>query len=130
MEFKASMDFDLFKSNVCHELKSTGSDLEFAKIILREHRIEDCWNNKKYDEALYYYSMIRYFCRIHAWKGIVLFPELQTAKLYYTVVPCGAWLTDRLAKDKSYTSCKECVKNAIPEFIDHNIAEGDIRDVV
>lgn len=129
MEYSSSKEFDIFKSDVCHQLKRSGSDLAFMKIILQEHRIEENWNSSKIERALYYYSMIQYFCRKHDVNGSDLFPELKKVKLPVMLVPTGAYLTDRLNKDEQFTCCKKMVENAIPEFAAHNIAEGDLYDV-
>ena len=128
MKYSASQEFDIFKSNVSHQLKQAGSDLEFMKIILQEHRIEHHWNDRQFDRALYYYSMIQYFCRKHHWDDHDLFPELKIAKLPVMLVPTGAYLRDLLNKDNEYSCCKRMEKNAIPEFVAHNIAEGELYD--
>ena len=99
------------------------------KIILQEHRIEHNWNNQQIERALYYYSMIQYFCRKHDWDDQAIFPELKDVKLPVMLVPSSSLMIDHLNKDDNFTCCQKSVENAIPEFVAHNIAVGELYDV-
>ncbi len=121
-----SKEFDWFKSETCHELKRLG-DAKFVYSVLQEKRIPDCWKQRKYLEALYYYSMIKYLLRIHHVQAEMPYPGLAHIKLHSVCVPSGATIWDN--DDPDMKMCHWCIDHAIPEFMEHNIAEGDIRDV-
>ena len=58
------LDFDVFKSNVCHMVKDKG-DLDFIIELLQADDIRTYWNQKQYFEALYLLAMHDYLSRIN-----------------------------------------------------------------
>ncbi|MDX8419700.1 MAG: hypothetical protein SOI44_05795 [Lactimicrobium sp.] len=121
-----SKEFDWFKSETCHELKRLG-DADFIYAVLHENRIPNCWKEGKCFESLYYYSMVKYLFRIHHLSYEMPYKDLEHIKLKSVCVPSGAVMWD--AHDPAMKMCHRCIDQAIPEFMEHNIAEGDIRDV-
>lgn len=128
-DFVCSRDFDMFKSNVCHELKRFRDDELFIATIFKEDRISQCWNNEKYLEALYYYSLIDYLRRVNNLNFNMPYEKLKDVKLKKVVLPTEVIMVDDLDKNYDYPTCKACIKDSLPEFIKHNIAECEVRNV-
>ena len=61
---QARMDFEIFKSNVCHFVKDN-DELDFIVTTLQEDEISRYWNKKWYPEAFYLLAMVDYLSRIN-----------------------------------------------------------------
>ena len=116
--------FDLFKSNVCHEL----SDLDY-KAFLKKHlsnnTVEKYYKENKVLESLYLLSMIDYLCQSHNIPLVKQYNYLRECKLDKLYVPKSIYL---LLKSKS-AKISELYNNSINEFINHNIMEANIYDI-
>ena len=122
-----SDDFEAFKSNVCHCLKSRG-DINFIRdVVLSDVIIEFC-DKEQYLEALYMVAMLDYISKendiplcdrydhIRKWKmENIMWPR--------SVVACAAYSKH---PDAVYQRAWD---NAIAEFLKYNIVEGEIRNV-
>lgn len=119
--------FDVFKSEVCHRVRSLG-DVEFLIQQLKSNSIREYYKRKWYPECLYLLAMIDYLCRIN---GIPLdeeYDDLRKMKLSHTIYPTGILLEANVLNDEHIK--EQAIKNAIPEFLAFNIVESEIRDVV
>ena len=116
--------FDLFKSNVCHEL----SDLDY-KMFLKKHlsnnSVEKYHKENKILESLYLLSMIDYLCLSHNIPLVKQYNDLREYKLDKLYVPKSIYL---LLKSKN-TKLSELYNNSIKVFLEHNILESNILDV-
>ena len=118
--------FTTFKSNVCHYVKDMG-DIEFLINVISSDKIYEYFNKKWYPEALYLLGMVDYLCRENGLPLLEDYDELRKAKLDEMVFPIGILL---LCDMKNSDEPKErSLKEAIPEFLRHNIIESEIRNV-
>ena len=116
--------FDLFKSNVCHEL----SDLDY-KAFLKKHlsnnTVEKYYKENKVLESLYLLSMIDYLCQSHNIPLVKQYNYLREYKLDKLYVPKSIYL---LLKSRN-AKISELYNNAIKVFLEHNILESNVFDV-
>ena len=125
--YKKRGDFEIYKSNICHALKELG-DIEF---LIRELTIDDItkyWEKKWYLESLYLLAMVDYVSRVNNIPLCNKYDTLRQAKLSEMVFSRGIHTTCLITK--SDKPKKDAIKQAIPEFLRHNIVEADVRNVV
>lgn len=119
-----SESFDLFKSNVCHELV----DLDY-KMFLKKHlannSVEKYYKEKKYLESLYLLSMIDYLCITHNLPIVKEYSEIREHKMEKLYVSKSVYL---LLKNK-ITKITDLYSESIDTFMQHNIMEANIYDV-
>lgn len=120
------IDFELFKSNVCHSVKSKG-DIEFLIETLQSGEIREYYNLKWYAEAFYLLAMVDYLSRINNIDICTNYNDIRCQKLKKTIYPRSVLLSDRVFKLDIYK--KEAIKKAIPEFLHFNIVESEIKNV-
>ena len=113
-------NFEIFKSNMCHQLKSLG-DFEFMKELLTTSIVEDYWNNQQILEALYLVCMFDTLCEKYHMKTHKKFSAVRSHKITPPVYP----LDVRMGLD----SKEGCEKVALPIFKEHGIMEVDIYSV-
>ena len=121
------IDFDLFKSNVCHWLKELG-DTEFLIDLLESGIIRQYYDKQWYPEALYLLAMLDYVSRINAVELCADYDDLRNKKLQQTIFPASIIAQTLVTGDETIKS--KAIEESIPEFIRFNIVEKDIRDVV
>lgn len=118
--------FEVFKSNVCHLVKDKG-DIDFILDTLTTDEVRTLYNRKWYAEAFYLLAMVDYLSRENDVPLCTGYNDIRTQKLQKVIYPAGVVLSDAVAKTDKHR--KECVKNAIPEFLHFNIAESEVRNV-
>lgn len=118
-------EFELFKSNVCQMIKNKDSQIVINEI--RRNLIDEYFDDEEYDKALYLVAMIEYLCRRDSLKKIPEIDKYKGIKLSKLVYPAGVELVTRLLKNDDYK--KKALNNAEPEFLKHNIVEGEIENV-
>lgn len=118
--------FEVFKSNVCHLVKSRG-DTAFIIDVLTSNEVRTLYDRKWYAEAFYLLAMVDYLSREHNVPLCTNYNDIRAQKLKETIYPAGAMLSDMAMQTDKY--CKECLKNAIPEFLNFNIVECEVRNV-
>jgi len=116
--------FDLFKSNVCHELKEIDYK-EFLKKHIINNTVLKYFKNDMKLEALYILSLIDYLCLAHELPLIKEYDEIRSYKLDRLYVPKSVYLLLKTKRVKISTLYNE----SIPAFLDHNILEANIYDV-
>ena len=83
-QMKNRIDFDLFKSNVCHRLKEHGNT-EFLIDILESGIIRQYYDKQWYPEALYLLAMLDYLSRVNEEVLCTDYDDLRSKKLQETV---------------------------------------------
>ena len=119
-------DFEVFKSNVKHRIKSDG-DLKFIMEVMLNNEVEDYWKADKKAKALYLIATIDYLSRINDLPQVNTFDEYRCYRLKDVLWPEDV---EMLGKFMPEDYKKEIYENAIPEFLKFNIVEGNIRDVI
>jgi len=120
------MEFELFKSNICHIVKRMG-DIDFLIRILSSDEIRVYYKQKKYLECFYLLAMVDYLSRLNNIPIAVEYDYIRKYTLDRTIYPSSI-----LAKCMIFESDepkKNCLKKAIPEFLRYNIIESEIRNV-
>jgi len=119
-------DFEIFKSDTCHSVKGMG-DIGFLMDVIKSGRIIRYLDMRWYREALYLLAMVDYLCREN---GLPLhgdYAELRCMKLSEVVYPAGILIL--CAALKSDEPKEKSLRDAIPEFLRHNIVESEVRNV-
>lgn len=118
--------FEIFKSNVCHLLKDKG-DIDFIVDVLRKNEIRTYWNRKWYPESFYLLAMLDYLCRENNLPVCQDYDDIRTHKLEEPIYPRDVMMAVKL--NPALDAKKSSWENAIPEFLEYNIVEGEVRDV-
>jgi len=118
--------FETFKSNVCHSVKDMG-DLDFLISTLETGKIRELYERKWYAESLYLLAMADYLSRENGFPLCAEYNDIRQAKLLKTVYPSG--VLAMCAAYKSDEPKSESLREAIPEFLRHNIVEAEVRNV-
>ncbi|PWL99368.1 MAG: hypothetical protein DBY04_01855 [Clostridiales bacterium] len=121
------IDFDLFKSNVCHRLKELG-DTEFMIDLLESGIIRQYYDKQWYPEALYLLAMLDYVSRVNEVALCTDYDDLRNKKLQETAFPSSIIAQALVTGDETIKS--KAIEESIPEFIRFNIVEKDVPDVV
>ena len=124
MEKKIS--FDLYKSEVCHEVKRKG-DLDFIKDTLTSNKIRELYENEIYDQCFYLLAMVDYLSKENDIPLYNIYNDIRCCKFKKLIYPAGFKLLAYL--EDSEEPFKESLKKAIPEFLKYGIVEAEIRNV-
>lgn len=119
-------EFEVFKSNICHEYKDNGYK-KFLNKIVADNCIHDYFDDKQYAKAFYLLAFLDYICDIHNLKRFKEFEKYRSRSLLDPIFPSGILLLDKTFKTNSYK--KKAIKDAIPQFKKFNIIERDIDNV-
>ena len=119
-------DFEIFKGNVCHFIKSMG-DMKFIIYLLQEDFIRQYWLKKWYPECMYLLATLDYLCRENDLPLCENYEDIRRCYLAETIYPKDVMLSAALSSELDRR--EESIMNSIPEFIRFNIVECDIRDV-
>lgn len=120
-----SDDYDAFRSNCAHLLKNTGRIRFIVKAIDQDLPIQMMERNRLY--GLYAVSLLDYACRLENMEYPTRYSDLRKQKLPDIVWPGSISLMAAIMK--SDAPKQQALSNAIPEFLSHNIVEGNIEDV-
>jgi transcriptional regulator with XRE-family HTH domain len=121
-----TFDFETFRSDECHLLKSRG-DILYLNELYDSRRISILYQARSYKEAYYLLGMADYLCRLHGLPLRAEFDEMRKKQLEKTVYPSDVILSSKLSEDTSLL--KRAEKDSIPEFMRYNIVEVDVRNV-
>lgn len=119
-------DFELFKSNVCHKLKELG-DIEFLIELLEEDYITMYYEKEWYPEALYLLAMLDYLSRENEIPICTKYDNLRTLKLETMMIPSSVKMASIVSNSDDIIL--RSIEEAIPEFLQFNIVESEIRNV-
>jgi plasmid maintenance system antidote protein VapI len=120
------IDFELFKSNVCHRLKELG-DISFIIDVLEKDEIIELYRRKWYPESLYLLAMLDYISRINNVPWNDQYDSLRSQKLKDVLYPSSVLALAAVMKDQQVLSDSRSA--SIAEFMRHNIVEAEVRDV-
>ena len=123
-QFVVLKDFDLFKSNICHDLKRLG-DIDFINHVMDKKLIDYYFDDEQYHKALYLLSFIDYLCVKNNIPLIDEYDELREYRLDKIYISGSGYL----ALETHATTYDNLIQNSNPYFYKHNIVEGDIYDV-
>ena len=124
MEYRPA--FEIFKSNICHSVKDKG-DIDFLMDVIKTDMILKYFDMHWYREALYLLAMVDYLCRENGFPLHEEYTELRNVKLSDVIYPAGVLIL--CAALKSDEPKEESLREAIPEFLRHNIVESEVRGV-
>lgn len=119
--------FETFKSNVCHRVKDIG-DLPFIAETLKSNYIIEYFNKSWYAESLYLLAMVDYLSRQNHVPLCTNYDKIRACKLERVLYPSSVLMTLSVTHDERILD--ECMENAIPEFMQFNIVESEIRNVI
>ena len=123
--FEYNEQFDLFKSHTLQRMKRMGEEA-FVDFLLKTDAIRAYHNTNNDFAALYLLSLLDYLFFKNNKSLLKKYDDLRKKKLDKIYVSKSIYL---LLKTKHITITsiyKECIK----EFLNHNIVEADIYDVV
>ena len=118
--------FDVFKSNVCHQVKDLG-DIPFIIQLLQSNQIRELYEKKWYPEALYLLAMLDYLSRENNVPLCKNYNDLRSSKLQKLVFPSSVVILCKTMK--SDKPKEDILRVAIPEFLRFNIVESEVRNV-
>lgn len=119
--------FELFKSNVCHRLKTLG-DIDFLIEALEHDSVRSYYRKGWYPESLYLLAMVDYISRLNQVALCADYDDLRCQRLSEIIFPAS--ILALCAAQKSDRPKEQAWHNAIDEFRRHNIVENDIRRVL
>lgn len=119
--------FDVFKSNVCHQVKDQG-DLDFIIQTLESGIIRQYADQGWYAECLYLLAMVDYLSRENDLPLCNDYDDLRQMRLQAPLYPFSVVIADAVSNDQQ--RMKACMQQAIPEFRRFNIIESEVRNVV
>ena len=124
MEYRAG--FEMFKSNVCHKVKDMG-DMDFIIDVLESGEIRRLYQKRWYPESLYLLAMVDYLSRENGLPLCKEYGDIRRARLSDTVYPAG--IIAMSVVSNSDKPKKDSLNAAIPEFMQFNIVESEVRNV-
>jgi len=119
-------NFEWFKSQICHDIKRMG-DIDFLIQTLESGEIKHLYEKKWYLESFYLLALVDYLSRINDLPLVSNYNDIRSAKMETPVYPAGV-LVRSIFSGNDFAK-EESKKNAIPEFLRHNIIEAEVRDV-
>lgn len=119
--------FELFKSNVCHRVKELG-DISFIIEILEKDDIRMYYQREWYPESFYLLAMLDYLSRVNDVPLCAEYNDLRHQKLSEPLYPAGIIAASVVAKSELVKL--EACRTAIPEFMQFNIIESEVRNVI
>lgn len=125
-DFEEEIDFELYKSDVCQMVKRVGQ-IDFVIKVLENNQIRNYYDKGWNKEALYLLAMVDYLSRLNKIPLCNDYDDLRRKKFKKPIYPRSVIFEARIIK--SDAPKKEAIKNAIPEFMNFNLVEGDVFDV-
>ncbi|MBQ9765355.1 MAG: helix-turn-helix transcriptional regulator [Lachnospiraceae bacterium] len=118
--------FEVYKSSVCHLVKDKG-DIDFVIDTLSSDEVRRLYNRRWYAEAFYLLAMVDYISRENNIPICGNYNDIRMQRLPDIVYPASVMLLDAAMQTDIHR--KECMNNAIPEFLKFNIVENEVRNV-
>lgn len=115
--------FSTFRSEQQHLLKRKG-ELQYLIDVLESDSIQKEWDNSRKLEALYLLAMTDYISRKNQIDKCTKYEHIRCYKPDRLIYPADVELECKLKNDES--AKKRAIANAIPEFLNFNIVEGEI----
>jgi len=124
MDYRAG--FGIFKSNVCHRVKDMG-DIDFIIDVLESGEIHRLYQKKWYPESLYLLAMVDYLSRENNLPLCKDYSDIRRARLAEPIFPAS--IIAMSAVSNSDKPKEDSMNTAIPEFMQFNIVESEVRSV-
>lgn len=121
------VEFENFKSNVCHQVKEMG-EKNYIIYALSNNVVMEYWKKQWYSECFYSLAMVDYLSRKNKIPWCAEYDTLRGYKMQDIVYPQSAYAYSVIMRDPDYL--KKCFDEAIPEFRRHNIVESEVENVV
>lgn len=125
--FEKRCDFELYKSNVCHQLKELG-DIDFIIQTLENNKIREYYNRRWFPESFYLLAMFDYISRINNVPMCEEYNDLRRQSLKEIIYPSSIIAISSITNNDEIM--KKAISEAIPEFMRFNIVENDVRNVI
>jgi transcriptional regulator with XRE-family HTH domain len=119
--------FETFKSDICHQVKERG-DIDFIIDTLENDRVRELYQKQWYPEALYLLAMLDYLSKMNDLPICTNYNDIRKHRLIQIVYPTSVLI--RAAVMQSESVKEEARKEAIPEFMQFNIVESEVRNLV
>lgn len=120
------LDFETFKSNVCHFVKND-EQLQFVVNTLQSGDIERYWEKGWYAESFYLLAMIDYLSRMNNLPLCNRYDNIRSQKLKEVLFPQDVMLT--CALNNNDDAKEKAIAMSIPEFLRFNIIETEVNNV-
>lgn len=119
--------FELFKSHICHWLNREG-DIDFLLQVLQSNDIRSYFDKEWYAESFYLLAMVDYISRLNNVERIAEYDDIRKLRLPVVLYPSSVVaLSAALESDKPK---EDALADAIPEFLQFNIIENEVRNVI
>jgi len=118
--------FETFKEKLCRHVRSEG-DIGFLIEVFKSDKILYYLKKGWYREALYLLALVDYLCRDNGFPLHEDYEEARKLELSETLYPADVIIS--CAMLKSDNPKEESLREAIPEFLRHNIVEWNIRNI-
>lgn len=125
-QYEEEIDFELYKSDVCQMVKRMGQ-IDFIIKVLENNQIRKYYEKNWHKEALYLLATVDYLSRLNNIPLCSDYDDLRNKRFKKPIYPRSVIFEANI--NKSETPKRKAIKNAIPEFMNFNIVEGDIFDV-
>lgn len=125
--FEIRISFELYKSNVCHQVKEKG-DIKFIIDTLESKEIRKLYDKKWYPESLYLLAMLDYISRVNDIPVCADYNDIRKCKLQEVIYPSGVLTAFAISKSEDIK--EKAYEEAIPEFRRFNIVESEVRNVI
>jgi len=122
---KYDEDFDLFKSNTLQQLKRFDEKV-FIEQMIQSEQIENYFSQDEYAKALYLLSLLDYLSEKNNVELIDKYEYIRKTRLSKLYVPKSIYL---LLITKTI-KISEVYRHSIKVFLDHNIVEAEIDNVI
>lgn len=125
--FVERIDFELFKSNVCHQVKEMG-DIDYIIDALEQDKIREYYDKEWYPESFYLLAMLDYLSRENDVPLCTSYQDIRRSKLRDPLFPASILATAAVLDNAQIK--ENALTQAIPEFIRFNIIESEVRNVI
>ena len=102
-------------------------DIDFIISTLESNKIRELYERQWYPESLYLLAMVDYLSRENDLPICIEYNDIRTKKLKEPIYPSS--ILTMCAILKSDAPKIESQNEAIPEFMQYNIVEGEVRNV-
>ena len=120
------LGFETFKSNICHMVKDMG-DFDFLIQTLESNEIRKLYDKQWHLESLYLLAMVDYLSRENGIPVCMDYNDIRRARLQEPVYPSSVIAMSLFSGNEKPK--QDSIKDAIPEFMRHNIVEAEVRNV-
>lgn len=129
LDHSFDLAYDQFRSDVAHVLKHVG-DRQFVDLLRQHDWIKCCLIEKKYVYSLYLLSLYDFLQNKVGQPLDKKYEKLRSVKLHEPLYPADSYMLESVNSSYAEKLKHYQIQNAYPEFLIHNIVEGDLYNVV